>query len=69
MNDLAKLKRKYERWQAEAGLPIGINYRVKVETISKGVETSCLDEGDSDSLTLDGHHHFAGVIVSYGREI
>lgn len=67
--DLEKLKKKYEIWQAEAGLPSGLKYWVRVKTVSQGVETTLLDEEDPGSLTLDGHHHFAGVTVSYGRQI
>lgn len=68
-SDLEKLKEKYERWQAEIGLPVGVKCRIDVSSVSEGVETVCLDESDPDSLALDSHHHFAGVVVSYYREI
>ncbi|WP_148255589.1 hypothetical protein [Aidingimonas lacisalsi] len=67
--DLEKLKQKYEKWQEEVGLPHGLRFWVKVKTMSQAVETTLLDENDPDSLTLDGNHHFAGVTVSYAREI
>lgn len=66
--DREELKRKYERWKAEVGLPADIKYKVQVETVSEGVETFYVDEFDSESLTLDNNHHFVGVTVSYSRE-
>lgn len=66
-NDLAKLKTKYRRWQAEVSIPPDVEYRIDVSTISKGKKFFYPDDSDPELAILDQHHHFAGVIVTYEK--
>lgn len=65
--DLSGLRAKYENWQAKVELPSNICCRLSVDTISRALEFSYLDEENLEDKELESNHHFAGVIVSYFR--
>jgi hypothetical protein len=67
--DLSCLRTKYNNWKAEVGIPSNVNCRINVETISKGLDVSYPDENNPEVKVLESNHHFAGVFVSYARQI
>ena len=67
--DLSSLQRKYSNWQAGVKLPSNVSYRINVDTISKGLDLSYPDQDNLEVTELESNHHFAGVVISYSRQI
>ena len=64
--DLIQLKQQYEGWLLDVKSEGSFSVTVEPFTVRAGLEVTDFGNGEK---TLESNHHFAGVLVTFGRQL